>query len=49
MEKLNFQSVGEKRKLTNKTDALHRPTDQPANKGQIKLICRGTPEQIEAE
>ena len=49
LEKLNFQFVTENRKLINKTDALQRPTDQPANKGQIKLICRGTPEQIEAE
>ena len=39
----------EKRKFINKTDALQRPIDQPATKGQIKLICKGTPEQIEAE
>ena len=47
--KTKFSICWEKRKLINKTDALQRPTDQPANKGQTKLICRGTPEQIEAE
>ena len=39
--KTKFSICSEKRKLINKTDALQRPTDQPANKG--------TPEQIEAE
>ena len=39
--KTKFSICWEKRKLINKTDALQRPTDQPANKG--------TPEQIEAE
>ena len=47
--KTKFSICWEKRKLIDKTDALQRPTDQPANKGQTKLICRGTPEQIEAE
>ena len=49
LSKTKFSICWEKRKLINKTDALQRPTDQPANKGQTKLICRGTPEQIEAE
>ena len=47
--KTKFSICWEKRKLINKTDALQSPTDQPANKGQTKLICRGPPEQIEAE